>query len=133
MSEEIATGIPAEGTPEVPVQPAQELIDIDYFSKIELRVAVIESAVQLPKSKKLLKLQIDLGPLGKRQILSGIAHHHSPESLVGRKIVVIANLKPARLMGEESQGMLLAASTEDDSVLALLQPDVEIGAGARVR
>jgi len=70
---------------------------------------------------------------GKRQIVSGIAQHYTPEQLVGRQIVIIANLKPAKLMGVESQGMLLAASTEGDGVLALLTPDKPIATGARVR
>ncbi len=120
-------------TSEAPIAPETPLIDIEYFSKIDLRVAQIESVEALPKSKKLLKIQVDLGELGKRQILSGIALHYSPETLVGRKIIVIANLKPAKLMGEESQGMLLAASTEGDAILALLQPNCEIPAGSRVR
>lgn len=109
-------------------------IDIEHFSKVELRVARVEAAEALPKSKKLLKLQIDLGEFGKRQILSGIAQYYTPEALVGRLIIVISNLKPAQLMGETSQGMLLAASTEGEgSVLALLAPNSEIPPGTRVR
>ena len=120
--------------PETAPAAESDLIDIEYFSKVKLRIAKIESVEAVPKSKKLLKLQVDLGPtLGKRQILSGISQFHTPESLVGRKIVVIANLKPAKLMGLESQGMLLAASTDDDSVLALLQPAIDIPEGSTVR
>lgn len=112
----------------------EELIDIEYFSKIKLRVAKIEAAEAVPKSKKLLKLQVDLGPeLGKRQIMAGIATHYSPENLIGRHIVIVANLKPAQLMGHESQGMLLAASTSDNTILGLLSPDKEIPAGSGVR
>ena len=123
------------GSPAPENQPVQteELIDIEQFAKIKLRVAKIETAEALPKSKKLLKLQIDLGPLGKRQILAGIAQWHTPESLIGKKIVVVANLKPATLMGQQSQGMLLAAQSPDGTTLAILQPDVELPEGSEVR
>lgn len=114
-----------------PVQDEQ--IDIDYFAKVKLRVARIEAAEAVPKSKKLVRLQLDLGPLGKRQILAGIAQFYTPESLVGQKIVVVANLKPAVLAGLESQGMLLAASTEDMSALCLVQPGPDMPEGSIVR
>ena len=117
--------------------PAVELddrIDIEHFAKLKLRVAQIEAAEAVPKSKKLLKLQVDLGvQLGKRQILAGIAQFYAPETLLGRKIVVVANLKPAQLMGLESQGMLLAASNEDNSKLILVDPGQEMELGATVR
>jgi methionyl-tRNA synthetase len=109
-------------------------ITIEDFMRVHLRVAQIESAEPIPKSKKLLKLQVDLGEkLGKRQIVSGIAQHYSPEALVGRRIVVVANLKPANLMGEESRGMLLAASSEDNSSLLLVDPGQEMPLGTIVR
>jgi methionyl-tRNA synthetase len=114
------------------VAPSDE-IDIETFAKIKFRVATIEKVEQVPKSKKLYQIQLDVGELGKRQIVSGIAQHYTPEQLVGRQIVIVANLKPAKLMGVESRGMLLAASTDDDSVLAVLSPDKPIVAGARVR
>jgi methionyl-tRNA synthetase len=110
-----------------------ELIDIDLFAKIKLRVARIEAAEALPKSKKLLKLQLDLGHLGKRQILAGIAQFYTPESLIGRKIVVVANLKPAMLMGNESQGMMLAGSSPDGTKLAFLSPEQDLPEGSEVR
>jgi methionyl-tRNA synthetase len=117
-----------------PATPAvEDLIDIEQFLKVKFRIATIESAEMVPKSKKLLKLQVDLGPLGKRQILSGIALHYTPESLIGKKVVVVANLKTAKLMGLESQGMLLAASTEGDTALAIITPEKEIPAGSVVR
>ncbi len=113
---------------------SSDLIDIGDFMKVKLRVGRIESAEPIPKSEKLLKLQVDLGPeLGKRQILSGIAKFYTPENLVGRRIVVLVNLKPAKMMGLESQGMLLAASTEDNSILTLVQPSADIPEGATVR
>lgn len=108
-------------------------IDIEQFAAIDLRIADILEATAVTKSKKLLKLKLSLGELGERQILSGIAHKFSPDELVGRKIIIISNLKPATLMGETSQGMLLAASTENDETLALLQPSCDIPAGTRVR
>jgi len=131
-----STGSVSTGEAAIVAAPpaAEELIDIDYFMKVKLRVAKVLSAEPVPKSKKLLKLQVDLGEkLGKRQILAGIAQFYSPETLIGKKIVVVANLKPAKLMGEESQGMLLAASTDDMSILTVLQPTVDISEGSTVR
>ncbi|MEY4669171.1 MAG: hypothetical protein RL518_1870 [Pseudomonadota bacterium] len=112
---------------------AEELIDIDLFARVKLRTATILSVELVPKSKKLYQIQVDVGELGKRQIVSGIAPYYSPEQLVGKQIVIVANLKPAKLMGVESNGMLLAASTEGDGTLALLTPDKPIVSGARVR
>jgi methionyl-tRNA synthetase len=108
-------------------------IDIETFAKIKFRVATIEHVEAVPKSKKLYQIQLDVGELGKRTIVSGIALHYTPEQLIGRQIVIVANLKPAKLMGVESRGMLLAASTDDDSILAVLSPDKPIAAGSRVR
>jgi methionyl-tRNA synthetase len=111
-----------------------DFINIDLFAKVQLRVAKIESAEMVPKSKKLIKLQVDLGPkIGKRQILSGVAQYYTPESLIGKRIVVVANLQPATLMGETSQGMLLAASNEDGNALCILEPAENIELGATVR
>ena len=113
---------------------AFEPISLEYFSKVKLRVAEITAVEKVEKSKKLLKLQLNLGAeLGARQIVSGISQFYEPENLVGRKIVVIANLEPAKLMGIESQGMLLAASTSDVSMLCLLDPGQDMPAGAEVR
>lgn len=124
---------PAAPAPASTPAPAQEEpIGIEDFMKVKLRVARIESAEPVPKSNKMLKLHVDLGPLGKRQILSGIAKHYTPETLVGKHIVVVANLKPAKLMGLESEGMLLAASTDDGSALCVLEP-TNIPPGSVVR
>lgn len=89
-------------------EPLKGLIDIEAFKQIDLRVGVVVEAVPVPKSKKLLKLLVDLG-FEKRTIVSGIAQAYKPEEIVGKKVVIVANLKPATLMGVESQGMLLAA------------------------
>lgn len=107
-------------------------IDIEYFSKIQLRTAKVIHAERVPKSKKLLKLIVDIGG-SERQILAGIAEHYSPDDMIGKTVVVVANLKPAKLMGLESQGMLLAANTSDGK-LSVVSPDaldVEIGAVVR--
>ena len=128
---------PAE-TPATPaaVSPApiaDEQVDIDLFARIKLRTATIEKVEAVPKSKKLYQIQLDVGELGKRQIVSGIAQHYTPEQLVGKQIVIITNLKPSKIMGVESQGMLLAASTDGDGTLAVLTPDKPITSGSRVR
>lgn len=117
-----------------PAAQGAELVDLEYLSKLELRVARVVEAEAVPKSKKLVRLQIDLGAqLGKRQILAGILPYFAPETLVGRKIVVIVNLKPAKLMGIESQGMLLAGITDDQSKLALVQLSDDLPEGCVVR
>jgi methionyl-tRNA synthetase len=101
-------------------------IDIGDFTKVELRVAKVLEASEIEGADRLLKLQIDLGS-EKRQLVAGIKKSYSPEQLVGRHIVVVANLKPARLRGEESQGMLLAAQTDDGPVLVSFDKDVAPG------
>ncbi len=110
-----------------PDQPTH--ITIDDFAKVDLRVAQILVAERVPKADKLLRLEIDLG-YEKRQILAGIAQHYDPEKLIGRKIVIVANLAPRKMRGLESNGMLLAASLPPDGapVLAGFLEDVPLGA-----
>ncbi|ACM59447.1 methionyl-tRNA synthetase [Caldicellulosiruptor bescii] len=108
----------------------KEYITIDDFAKIELKVAKVLEAEKIEGADKLLKLIVDLGN-EKRQIVAGIAKHYTPDELVGKKIVVVANLKPAKLRGVESQGMLLAASIGDE--LCLITPEKDIKEGARVK
>ncbi|NOX89887.1 MAG: methionine--tRNA ligase [Calditrichaeota bacterium] len=103
-------------------KPQDELIDYETFQKIKLRVAEVIKAEPIPKSKKLLKLQIRLGE-ETRQIVAGIAEHYKPEHLVGKKIIVVANLKPAKLFGTESDGMLLAASADQKLTLLTVMDD----------
>ncbi|MDA3843566.1 MAG: methionine--tRNA ligase [Candidatus Kapabacteria bacterium] len=110
----------------------EELITFDEFMKVKLRTAKIIEAEKLKKSKKLLKLQVDLGG-EKRQILAGVAEFYKPEDLVGKIIVVVANLQPAKIMGTESQGMMLAASTDDGKLCFVTPEKSDIGAGAEVR
>jgi methionyl-tRNA synthetase len=106
--------------------PAAPAIDIADFAKIELRAAQVLSAEKIPGARKLLKLQVDLGD-EKRQIVSGIADAYAPESLVGKRIVLVSNLKPAKLMGVDSNGMVLAASIDGRAVLCTFDADVPVG------
>ncbi|HZH29370.1 MAG TPA: methionine--tRNA ligase [Pyrinomonadaceae bacterium] len=105
-------------------------INIDDFIKVEMRVGEILTAERIPKSDKLLRFTIDLGEAAPRQILAGIAEYYEPETLVGRKVAVVSNLKPRKLRGFESQGMVLAASVGDEGrpVLATFNEDVPNGA-----
>ena len=105
--------------------PASDKISIDAFMNVELRTAKVLAAEAVPKSKKLIKLQVDLGT-EQRTILAGIAEAYQPETLVGRTIVIVANLKPAKLMGIESNGMVLAASPEGGKPV-LVSVDAEPG------
>jgi methionyl-tRNA synthetase len=111
-------------SPAVPVGQ-NDPIGIEEFAKIDLRVATIVKADAVPKAKKLLKLEVDIGE--RRTIVAGIAEHFTPAQLVGRKVVVVANLKPAKLMGIVSQGMLLAATGQGNCALATVEGQVEPG------
>ena len=107
----------------------EEEIKIDDFMKVELRTAQILTCEPVPKAKKLLKMQVDLG-YEKRQIVSGIAKYYKPEDLIGKKVTVVANLAPATLCGERSEGMLLA-SGEDDVRVVFLDPETKLGERVR--
>lgn len=125
---------PVENKPLEALPQEEEQIDIELFKKVKLRVGQVVSAEMVPKSKKMLKLQVHLGAqLGTRQILSGIAQFYTPEQMVGKKIIVVANLKKAMLMGLESQGMLLAASDEGGTKLSIVDPGADMEPGAEVR
>ena len=103
-------------------------ITIDDFAKIELRVGLIKVAERVPKADKLLRLEIDIGT-EVRQVLAGIAEAYAPETLIGRKVVIVANLAPRKLRGLESNGMIVAASLEGGKpVLASFLEDVPVGA-----
>ena len=113
-----------EEKPKIELEPE---IAIDDFTKVELRVAKIVACEKVPKAKKLLKIQLDDG-MGGRQIVSGIAQYYEPEDLIGKKIIVVANLKPAKLCGVESSGMLLAGNREDGSVcVTFIDDSVPVG------
>ena len=109
----------------------EQFITIDDFLKVELRVGEIKVAERVPKSDKLLRFEVDLGEEKPRQILAGLAEYYEPETLIGRKIVVVANLKPRKMRGLESNGMVCAASLEtgdDKPALATFIENVPIGA-----
>ncbi len=107
-------------------------ITIDDFLKVELRVARVLVAERVPKADKLLRLEVDLG-YERRQILAGIAEIYAPESLLGRKVVIVANLAPRKLRGLESNGMLLAASLGDAGTPSLAGFSDDVALGARLR
>jgi methionyl-tRNA synthetase len=102
------------------------MISIDEFAKLDLRVGEIKEAEKVEKSKKLIKLKVDIG-VETRQIVAGIATCYSADELIGKKIILVANLKPARLMGIESQGMVLAATSGDKISLAGFQDELTLG------
>jgi methionine--tRNA ligase beta chain len=106
------------------------MVSFEEFGKIELRVATIKSVELHPKADKLLVLKVDLGN-EERQLVAGIKQHYTAEELVGKKIIVVSNLEPAKLRGIESQGMLLAAE-DSEGVVSLLTVDREINNGALV-
>ncbi|HBL29343.1 MAG TPA: methionine--tRNA ligase subunit beta [Acidobacteria bacterium] len=113
--------------------PVEEkaLIAIDKFFETELKVGTVLTAERVPKSEKLIKLQVDLAEETPRQIVAGIGLAYQPEELVGKQVAVVANLQPAKLMGIESQGMVLAASIDGKPVL--LHPDKAVPAGTQVK
>jgi len=135
VAEELARleGATREQTMEEGSQPAAEptnTITYDDFMKVELRTAKVLKAERIPKADKLLKLQVDLGT-EQRQILAGVAEYFTPEQMIGRTVVVVANLAPRKIRGEISQGMLLAAG--DDEVKGLVGFEVDVPPGTRVR
>lgn len=105
------------------------MISIDDFRKVELKIATVKAAEPHPNADRLMILQVDLGA-EQRQICAGIRNHYTPEDLVGKQIVVVANLETAKLRGMESQGMLLAAS--DEGRVIILAPEKSVQPGAKV-
>lgn len=114
-----------------PITPIKEEITIDDFEKVDLRVVKVIACEQIKGAKKLLKLKVDLGG-EERQVVSGISKYYKPEDLIGKNVVLVANLKPVKLRGELSQGMILAAATDDDSVLSVVNPG-DLPSGSIVR
>jgi len=113
-----------------PVKETKKEITFEEFKNIELKVAKIIEAVKIEKSKKLLKLQVEIGN-EKRQIVAGIAEYYQPENLIGKSVIVVANLKEAKLMGELSQGMILAAKNSEEG-LCVLTPEKPLKSGSEV-
>jgi methionyl-tRNA synthetase len=132
-STQTVTALTPSNAPQASTTPdevAEQFISIDDFARVQLRVGKVLEAERIPKADKLLRLQVDLGS-EKRQILAGIAQHFTPDEMIGRSVVIVANLAPRTLRGYESQGMLLAAS-DDSGQLSLVDPGA-ISAGATVR
>ena len=121
-AEEVKTEVASE------VPPVKPEITYEEFEKVDLRAAKVIAAERVPKSSKLLKLTVEID--GKRQIVAGMGKEYSPEEIVGKTIVVVANLKPAKLMGVESRGMLLATDTKEG--LTLLGFDRPPKTGAKI-
>lgn len=111
--------------------PVADEITIDDFAKVDLRVALVKACEKVKKSKKLLCLQLDDG-FGGRQVVSGIAAWYKPEDLIGKKVVIVANLKPVKLCGIESNGMICAADTPDGAA-SVIFPDQDLPCGAKLR
>jgi methionyl-tRNA synthetase len=126
-----STAAPSTVAPGIPAPPGSDRISIEDFMKVELRVAKVLTAEKVEKSKKLLKLTVDVGT-EQRTLVAGIAEAYEPESLVGKTVVIVFNLKPAKLMGIESNGMVLAASPEGGKP-TVVTFDVPPEPGARVR
>ena len=133
LNEIIRNNEPKEEAAEPDFTPEElaEQITIEDFAKTDLRVALVKSAEKVKKSKKLLCLQLDDG-FGGRQVVSGIAQWYKPEDLVGKKVIIVANLAPAKLCGVESQGMILAADTPDGGA-AVVFPDQSLPCGSKIR
>lgn len=126
---EANSSTPAPTTPPAaPSKPAT--VSYETFAQLDLRVALVLDAREHPNANKLLLLKIKVGEIEK-QIVAGIRGHYEPASLIGRRIVIVNNLEPALIRGEESNGMLLAAS--DATSVVLLQPEREIADGSRVK
>ena len=131
LNEIIKKNLPAREEPAYEPAPLAEEISIDDFAKVDLRVAKVLSAEKVKKAKKLLCLQLDDG-MGGRQVVSGIAQWYTPEDLVGKKVIIVANLKPAVLCGVESKGMICAADLPDGSVVVQFADD-SYPCGAKLR
>ncbi|KAB2957434.1 MAG: methionine--tRNA ligase subunit beta, partial [Thermoanaerobaculia bacterium] len=108
------------------------VIDIQQFGTVELKVGQVVLCEAVPKSEKLLRLMVDVGEGAPRQLVAGIAKAYRPEQLAGTQVVIVANLKPAKLMGLESRGMVLAA-TQADGQPVLLRPEAVVAPGTRVK
>jgi len=121
--------VEAEKEPQAGVGEARVEVTYEDFAKLELRVGLVKNAEILEKSEKLLKLTVDFGT-EERQVLSGIRKFYSPEDVVGKKFVFVTNLQKRKIMGMESQAMIMAA--EDEGGIVLLQPEKDITPGSKV-
>ncbi len=128
MSEQPETQQPESPKPEA---PKSDTITFDDFAKIKLRVGRVLEASVHPNADKLLVLTVDLGD-EQRQIVAGLKAFYDPQSLVGKNLIIVANLAPRKMRGLESQGMLLAASTDDHSQVIIVTTDADIAPGSAV-
>ncbi|MBR3920761.1 MAG: methionine--tRNA ligase, partial [Oscillospiraceae bacterium] len=119
-----------EDTDKANLVPISETISIEDFCKVDMRVAEVKECEKVPKAKKLLKLQLDDG-FGTRQVVSGIAKWYEPDDLIGKKVIVVANLSPAKLCGVESQGMIVAADIGEDARVIFVDKDIPNGSKLR--
>lgn len=118
----------AKPQPQAAPEALPEIIDIDFFRRVDLRVGIIKQAEKIAQSEKLVKLLVDIGE--ERQVVAGIAKTHSPEQLIGKQVVLVANLKPVKLMGIDSHGMILAV--RDGAGLKLIVPEGNVSPGGRI-
>src|SRR4029079_16704163 len=129
-AEHASAAIPAIATATVPSTAG--LVSFEEFGKLELRVAEIVSAEAVPKAKKLLRLEVSLGPLGRRQVVAGIAEAYEPAELLGKRVILVCNLAPATIRGVRPEGMILPAGDKD--ILGLSTVDApSVPPGTRVR
>ncbi|MDK2948565.1 MAG: methionyl-tRNA synthetase, partial [Methanolobus sp.] len=119
------------GIKEVEIMEYKDEIEYDDFAKLDIRVGKIVTAEKIKKSKKLLRLQVDIGDEEPRQVVAGLAEYYEPEEMVGKVVNVLVNLKPVKLCGVESQGMLLAADAGER--VSLLTTDKDMGPGSCIR
>ena len=122
----IMAAAPKEDEDKANLVPISEAIGIGDFCKVDMRVAEVKECEKIPKAKKLLKLQLDDG-FGLRQVVSGIAKWYEPADLIGKKVIVVANLSPAKLCGVESNGMIVAASVGEDAKVIFVDKDIPNG------
>ncbi|QTA90250.1 methionine--tRNA ligase [Desulfonema magnum] len=122
MKAEMAEKVPDESGPKPEIKPE---ISMETFAEVDLRVATVIHAEAIPRAKKLLKLEVDIGE--KRTIVAGIAQNYTPEEMVGKQVIIVANLKPAKLMGVLSKGMLIAAVDDNGCTVATLDKQVKAG------
>jgi methionyl-tRNA synthetase len=133
VSQETAPVPPMQHATEADTEGVTSFIEIGDFAKVDLRVGQVLTAERLPKSDKLLLMKIDIGESEPRQILAGIAEYYEPEKMVGRKVVIVANLKPRKLRGHESQGMVVAASVGENGRPVIATFAEEVPNGARLK
>ncbi|MCS7128966.1 MAG: methionine--tRNA ligase subunit beta [Sulfolobales archaeon] len=110
---------------------SQSYVSMEEFSKLDIRIGVVKDASTIPGSSKLIKLSVDLGDLGVRQIIAGVGLWYKPHELVGKQVAVVVNMQPRKMLGFISEGMILAADTANGPVLLTVEKSVEPGSKVR--